>query len=104
MASTPMDMEQSHKEMEKKRKAMQGRLSKLGTDNPVVKQALKDSNPKHNENKWQNWQIVDSLVSAARKEYMEEEDKDMMSCVGNLAKALTKLASSKSSPKSDEDY
>lgn len=93
-ATTPM--EPMHKEMEKKRKAMQSRLSKLGTDNPVVKLALKNQQPPMEDTKWKNWEIVDELVRAARKEYFDKENGSMNDCVANLAKALTKLAMSKS--------
>lgn len=101
------------KEMLKKRAAMKQRLAKLGSNNPVVKGAMKMQEPPMEDTKWKNWQIVDDLVSAARKEYFKEEGESMSDCVSYLAKAFAKLASQKGldngkkkeeNDDSDEDY
>lgn len=90
-----MDSPSMPKEMLKKRAAMKARLEKLGKDNPVVKGAMKMQEPPMEDTKWKEWQIVDDLVSAARKEFFKEEGESMSDCVAYLAKAFAKLASQK---------
>lgn len=88
-----MPMGKMDKEMQKKREAMKSRLAALGKNNPVVMGAMKMQDPHHEDMKWKNWQVVDELVSAARREYMDKENGSMKECVINLATALSKLAS-----------
>jgi len=101
------------KEMKKKKEAMKKRLASLGMDNPVVKSAMKSQDPMQHDKKWQEWNVVDELVSAARRKYFDGEGESMGKCVGNLADALSKLASKAHIDKgmskmnnrsSDEDY
>ena len=63
-----MPMTDMDKEMKKRKEAMQKRLEKLGTGNPVVSQAVKTNKPHENTGEWD---IVEELVSAARKRYNE---------------------------------
>lgn len=83
------------KEMQKKRMVMKNRLSSLGKNNPVVMKAMKMQDPPETDTKWKNWQIVDELVSAARREYFDKEGGKMNECLANLSQALGKLASKK---------
>jgi hypothetical protein len=80
---------------QKRKEAMKKRLASLGKGNPVVAKAVKAQEPPEEDKKWKDWQIVDELVSAARREYMDEKGKSMNECVSNLANALSKLASKK---------
>lgn len=77
---------------QKRKAVMKRRLLSLGKNNPVVSQAIKSQEPPQEDTKWKNWQIVDELVSAARREYFDKEDGSMKMCVGHLANALSKLA------------
>lgn len=98
---------------QKRRQAMKSRLVKLGKDNPVVSKAVKMQEPPEEDKRWKNWEIVDELVSAARREYFDKEGGNMSGCLVNLSKALSKLASQKgidssknkvNNDDSDEDY
>lgn len=80
-------------DFQKRRNAMKGRLASLGKDNPVVAEAMKRQDPPQEDAKWKNWNIVDELVSAARKEYFDEKGESMKDCLTNLSQALSKLAS-----------
>jgi len=82
-------------EYQKRRDAMAKRLVTLGKDNPVVAKAISAQKPPEMDEKYKNWEIVDELVSAARREYMDKEGGSMNKCVANLANALSKLASKK---------
>jgi hypothetical protein len=89
----PMD-----KEMEKKRKAMQKRLSALGPGNPIIKEAIKRMDPK--ESSWEKFEIVEKLVSGAREKF--EATGNFGECMKNLGEAISKLATNNTSKK-DED-
>ena len=109
-----MTMEKPDKEMQKRRDAMKKRLASLGKNNPVVVGAMKMQDPQNEDMKWKNWQVVDELVSSARREYMQKENGSMKQCLTNLATALSKLASKETLDKGkktvengsskDEDY
>lgn len=97
----------------KRKAAMAKRIASLGKGNPVIAQAVKSQKPPEQDNRWKNWEIVDELVSAARKRYFDEEGEKMNVCISNLSKALAKLATQKGLDKSsgksdtvfsDEDY
>ena len=96
------------KENRKKKEAMKKRLLSLGKDNPVVAKAIKQQEPPMEDKKWANWDVVDTLVSAARREYFDKEDANLQTCVSNLSRALAKLASKKPidkvSGKMENDY
>jgi hypothetical protein len=82
-------------DFQKRRAAMAKRLTSLGKDNPIVAKAVKAQEPPKEDTKWKEWQIVDELVSAARRQYFDKENCSMGDCVGDLAEALSKLASKK---------
>lgn len=90
-----MDAIAMPKDMMKRKEAMKKRLASLGKNNPVVQKAMKMQDPPEEDMKWKHWQMVDELVSAARREYFDKEGGDMNKCVGHLAEALSKLASQK---------
>ena len=93
MGDTPMSDTKWEKERAKKRAAMILRLSSLGKDNPIVSKAIKSQQPMNSDLKYKSWEVVDELVSAARREYFDKEDGSMKDCLLNLGKALTKLSS-----------
>jgi len=76
---------------QKRKTAMKKRLMAMGKGNPVVAEAIKNQEPPQEDKKWQNWQIVDELVNAARHKYMNEEKGDLKKCLNNLAQALVKV-------------
>lgn len=84
-----------NKDYQKRRDAMKHRLTALGKSNPVVAKAMKNQEPPQEDTKWKNWNIVDELVSAARREYFDKDGGKMGECLANLASALSKLASKK---------
>lgn len=101
------------KEMQKKREAMKKRLAALGKDNPVVAAAVKNQDPVSHDQKWQDWNVVDELVNAARRKFFDGEGEKLSGCLTNLGNALLKLASNKgidtgkksaNNDDSDEDY
>ncbi len=80
-------MNDMDKEMKKRREAMKQRLEKLGTDNPVVAEAIKHNKP-HKD--MEEFGIIDELVMAARKNF--EEDGNLKECAISLSEALQKIA------------
>jgi len=101
MMDSPMGMS---KEFQKRKEAMKKRLVSLGKNNPVVAKAVKNQEPPQEDTKWKEWQIVDELVSAARREYFDKEGGKMNECIANLASALSKLASQKGLDKGKEKH
>jgi len=87
-----MEMPSISKEYQKKKDVMAKRLSALGKDNPIVAKAVKAQQPPMEDTKWKEWQIVDELVSAARREYFDKEGGNMSACISSLADALEKLS------------
>ena len=85
LESTNMD-----KEMKKRQQAMRDRLSSL-KKNPVVDQALKQTQPK--QDSWETFRPVEELVSAARVKY--EGDGELKTCLTHLGNAILDLAKSK---------
>lgn len=85
----PMMMEEEHK---KRQEAMQKRLGMMDMSNPIVKMAAKKADPEKSEERYDNFGIVEELVSAARSKYMNEDEPDLKMCVKNLAEALYGLA------------
>lgn len=81
------------KEYKKRQAAMKKRLKSLGSDNPVVSQAIKDNEPQRDT--YKEFAVVDELVSAARNKY--RVDGNFKACVQNLSEALGKLASGENS-------
>lgn len=80
----------------KKQRAMQGRLRKLDTKNPVVKKAIKKNEPKRDA--YEDFDIVHELVSAAYAEYADgDSKKSLHDCFLNLADAIRKAANGLSS-------
>jgi len=90
-----MDSPTPNSDFQKRREAMKKRLVSLGKDNPVVARAMKAQEPPQEDTKWKEWEVVDELVSAARREYFDKDGGEMGECVANLSKALSKLASEK---------
>jgi len=101
MMDSPVGMS---KEYQRKKEAMKKRLILLGKKNPVVAKAVKNQEPPKEDIKWKEWQIVDELVSAARREYFDEEKGEMNECIANLASALSKLASQKGIDKGNQKH
>lgn len=59
-------------EWDKRRKAMQKRLESMPKDNAIIKRAvLKMKREAGSDDVWKKFEIVDSLVSAARTEYTD---------------------------------
>lgn len=90
-----MPMTDWEKKNKKRKEAMKKRLASLGKDNPVVARAVKNQEPPQEDTKWKNWNVVDELVSAARREYFDKEGSSMSKCIANLATALQKLSGTK---------
>lgn len=92
------------KSYEKRQKAMQGRLKKIGLDNPVVKQAYKESQPRRD--KWEDFDIIHKLVTAAQRNY--EADGNLKQCLLKLGEAIKQAAgqvkNGGNSPDDDDDY
>lgn len=84
MKNSPVDMD---KEMDKRREAMRKRLEKLGKDNSVVSQAVASNKPRTDSS---DWDIVEELVSAARKKY--HEGGNLNKCAVDLANAILSVA------------
>lgn len=74
----------------KRKKAMQTRLKKLGTANPVVKEAVDRNKPKE-DRAYEKFDIVHELVSAAFSEFAEGE-MTLKESMANLAKAIDKAS------------
>jgi len=84
----------------KRKKVMQGRLKKLGADNPVVKKAIAKIEP---DEAYEDFEIVHDLVSAAFSKYAEGEG-SLKKCLVNLANAIKGVAGKMDSNDTDEDY
>jgi hypothetical protein len=91
MKDAPMVESKWEAEQKKKKLAMKKRLTALGTDNPVVKQALKSQEPMNSDAKWQEWQVVEELVNACRKKFMESDEVKLSDCLPDLTEALEGL-------------
>lgn len=78
------------KEYKKKQKVLQKKVKKLGTENPVVKEAVKRLKPKRDA--YEDFEVVHELVSAAYSKY--EEQGNLNECMSNLGKAILKAAKS----------
>ena len=74
----------------KRKKAMQTRLKKLGTDNPVVKKAVEKNQPREDK-AYEKFEIVHELVSAAFSEFAEGKF-TMKESMLNLSKAIKQAA------------
>lgn len=90
-------------EREKRNKAMQSRLKKLDTDNPVVKKAIKKNQPRRDE----EFDVVNELVSAAFSEF-SEGDGSLKESMLNLSKAISsasgKIKGSSHNSDHDDDF
>lgn len=101
MMSEPVETSYE-KDRKQREKALLARLNKLPKDNPIAKMAVKHQRADINqEQSWQQFQIVDELVSAARKCVADGDDFD--EAVVNLADALNSLVGTKSKKTDDDD-
>lgn len=88
------------KKRQEREKAMLKRLNSLPKDNPIAKMAVKHQKADMNqEQSWEQFKIVDELVSAARKCVADGDD--FNEAVSNLADALQSLVDKKSSKTDD---
>jgi hypothetical protein len=78
------------KEYKARKEALKRRLVGLGSDNPVVKEAIKSNTLVDNSAKMAEWRVVDELYYAARKRCMDSGE-SVKSSVANLIKALQKI-------------
>lgn len=77
------------KEYKQKQKALQKRVKKLGTDNPIVKKAVKRLDLKDT---YEDFEIVHELVAAAYATY--SDGGNLNKCMLDLGRAIVKAAGS----------
>lgn len=77
-------------EYKKKQKVLQQKVKKVGTKNPVVKEAVKRLDPKRDT--YEDFEPVHELVSAAYAMYTDGGN--LEKCLLDLGRAITKLGES----------
>lgn len=82
-----MDSLMPENDYSKRQKAMAARLAAMPKDNPIIKRAsVKMKQETTGQDAWKKFEIVDTLVSAARTEYTNGSDFNTV--IHDLADAL----------------